>query len=120
MTLSSSALPGKRPGHVRVRRLVGPLVWLLAILSVATFGTTTLPAQGGGAAVQISVDRAAEVSKVSPLIFGVNTASWDEQLFPGTVNNWELTFDQVGVRRVKDAGIRWGGRAQRRSSFRSR
>lgn len=114
MKLSSSALPGRRPGHVRVRRLVGPLVWLLAILSVATFGTTTLPAQGGGAAVQISVDRAAEVSKVSPLVFGVNTASWDEQLFPGTVSNWELTFDQVGVRRVKDAGIRFlrfpGGR----------
>lgn len=113
----SSALRGRSLIPDRFRSLSGALC-LLAILSVAISWLITMllsvPAQGGGAAVRISVDRAAEVSKVSPLIFGMNTACWDEQLFPGTADDWELTFDQVGVRRVKDAGIRFlrfpGGR----------
>ncbi|NLG78730.1 MAG: hypothetical protein GX492_02735 [Firmicutes bacterium] len=121
MMLSSGPLAAPRgrsliPDGSRLPR--GGASCLLAILLVAMFGLITVMittlAQGSGAAVSIAVDRATEVAKVSPLIFGVNTACWDEQLFPGTADNWELTFDQVGVRRVKDAGIRFlrfpGGR----------
>lgn len=85
---------------------------LLSLQGVRHEGTAL--AQGANASVEITVDRGTETSRVSPLIFGVNTACWDEQLFPGTVDDWELTFDQVGIVRVKDAGLRFlrfpGGR----------
>lgn len=100
---------------VQVRRVLAVIIagFLLLSLQGVRHGGTAL-AQGAKAGVEITVDRETEMSRVSPLILGVNTACWDEQLFPGTVDDWELTFDQVGVARVKDAGLRFlrfpGGR----------
>lgn len=117
MTLSSPPVGGTLIADSSHARRGGSLGFL-AVLSATVWAMITVlasvPVQGGGAVVRISVDRGAEISRVSPLLFGVNTACWDEQLFPGTVDEWELTFDQVGVKRVKDAGIRFlrfpGGR----------
>lgn len=94
----------------------------LGLIALALFAGTW---QGGGLSpafaarpasspVEVVVECDSEIGAVSPLLFGVNTACWDEQLFPATCEEWPLTFDQVAVNRVKDAGIRFlrypGGR----------
>ena len=58
-------------------------------------------------AASVAVDAGQVLGPVRPLVFGVNTASWDEQLFPGTGEDWPLRFDQDAVRKVKQAGIRF-------------
>ncbi|NLJ61557.1 MAG: hypothetical protein GX338_11495 [Firmicutes bacterium] len=71
---------------------------------------TSLAASPVTAVVECDV----KTGTVSPLLFGINSACWDEQLFPGTLEDWPLTFDQIAVNRMKQAGIRFirypGGR----------
>ena len=67
----------------------------------------TQPSVQGAAPVAVEVDATHRLGPVPPLVFGVNTASWDEQLFPGSLEDWPLTFDQDALRKVKQAGIRF-------------
>lgn len=69
--------------------------------------TTNVPGASARGEVVVSVDATTVLGPVKPLVFGVNTASWDEQLFPGTMEDWPLTFDQDALRKVKQAGIRF-------------
>ncbi|NLG68186.1 MAG: hypothetical protein GX496_01265, partial [Firmicutes bacterium] len=81
------------------------LVLVLAIgMGVGSMGSTASAAE---ARATVSVDASRVLGPVKPLVFGVNTASWDEQLFPGTMEDWPLTFDQDALRKVKQAGIRF-------------
>jgi len=59
------------------------------------------------ARVEVVVKCDSEIGAVSPLLFGVNTANWDEQLFPATIEDWPLTFDQVAAKRIREAGIQF-------------
>lgn len=89
---------------MRKRALVLAAAWV----AMGT-GVVTMEAPGAAAQpveVMVSVDATNVIGAVKPLVFGVNTASWDEQLFPGTLEGWPLTFDQDAVRKVKQAGIR--------------
>lgn len=81
------------------------LVLMLVIgMGVGSMGSTALATE---ATAMVSVDASRVLGPVKPLVFGVNTASWDEQLFPGTMEDWPLTFDQDALRKVKQAGIRF-------------
>lgn len=55
----------------------------------------------------VKVDATARLGPVHPLVFGVNTASWDEQLFPQSMDSWALSFDQDALRKTKQSGIRF-------------
>lgn len=95
----------------RLRPVFGSTLILLALLGFdIERGGTGLAASHVTAVVECNVKTGA----VSPLLFGVNTACWDEQLFPGTFEDWPLTFDQIAANRMKQAGIRFlrypGGR----------
>lgn len=65
------------------------------------------PVRANAPALTVQVDAASPLGPVKPLVFGINTANWDEQLFPGTFEQWPLTFDQDALRKVKAAGIRF-------------
>lgn len=103
--------------QMRLWIMVGLSLVLLAMLGVSRQRNGTSVASAARSAsspVEVAVDCDSKLGAVSPLLFGVNTACWDEQLFPATAEDWPLTFDQTAVKRVKDAGIRFlrypGGR----------
>lgn len=51
------------------------------------------------------VDAQKVVSTVSPLLYGLNVARWDEDLFPGPSRDMLLDCDRDAIRKVKQAGF---------------
>ncbi|HEX9006108.1 MAG TPA: hypothetical protein VF889_02355, partial [Bacteroidota bacterium] len=70
-------------------------------LVAATFLLTTAQAQ----TVHVRLDNGELLRPVNPLLYGVNTARWDESLFPAPDSMMLLTCDRDAIRKVKDAGI---------------
>jgi hypothetical protein len=59
----------------------------------------------GAQTVHISVDAGTVVREVNPLLYGINTARWDESLFPGPANEMLLTNDRDAIRKIKASGV---------------
>ncbi|MGC8595691.1 MAG: discoidin domain-containing protein [Candidatus Kryptoniota bacterium] len=55
--------------------------------------------------VNVSVEAQNVISTVSPLLYGLNVARWDEDLFPGPSRDMLLDCDRDAIRKVKDAGF---------------
>ncbi len=55
--------------------------------------------------VLVEINAARVLRTVNPLLYGVNTARWDESLFPAPDSMMLLTCDRDAIRKVKDAGI---------------
>ncbi|MHB1050967.1 MAG: discoidin domain-containing protein [Bacteroidota bacterium] len=55
--------------------------------------------------VQVSVDAGSVIRDVNPLLYGINTARWDESLFPGPANEMLLTNDRDAIRKIKASGV---------------
>ncbi|MCU0411486.1 MAG: hypothetical protein MUF82_03000, partial [Bacteroidetes bacterium] len=55
--------------------------------------------------VRISVDASAVVGDINPLLFGINTARWDESLFPGPSTEMLLSSDRDAIAKIKASGI---------------
>lgn len=54
---------------------------------------------------EIRIDAAQTLRPVNPLLFGINTARWDESLFPGPTEEMLLTCDRDAIRKIKASGV---------------
>lgn len=73
------------------------LFTLLLICSVVII----LPAQS----VRVSVNADKQIRSVNPLLYGINTARWDESLFPGPTDEMLLTCDRDAIQKIKASGV---------------
>ncbi|MFA6541036.1 MAG: discoidin domain-containing protein, partial [Bacteroidota bacterium] len=55
--------------------------------------------------VQIKINAGKVIREVNPLLYGINTARWDESLFPGPSNEMLLTCDRDAIGKIKSSGV---------------
>jgi alpha-L-arabinofuranosidase len=73
----------------------------LLSLSLIVYLSILLPAQS----VRISVNASKQIHRVNPLLYGINTARWDESLFPGPADEMLLTCDRDAIQKIKASGV---------------
>ena len=56
--------------------------------------------------VKVRVDASTTLHPIHPLFYGVNTARWDESLFPGPTNEMLLTCDRNAIAKIKASGVK--------------
>ncbi len=71
-----------------------------AVLS-AVWAIVSLQAQP----VHVQVDADRMIRSINPLLYGINTARWDESLFPGPSSEMLLTCDQDAIRKIRASGV---------------
>lgn len=71
---------------------------IAAVLLMADVGSTQ--------PVRVEVDASKVLRTLHPLFYGVNTARWDESLFPGPTNEMLLTCDRDAIAKIKASGIK--------------
>ena len=54
--------------------------------------------------VRVEVDAARPVRPINPWLYGINTANWDESLFPGRTGEMLLKSDRDAIARIKASG----------------
>lgn len=55
--------------------------------------------------VRIEIDGTKPTRPIHPWIYGINTASWDESLFPGATKEMLLTADRDAIAKIKASGV---------------
>ena len=55
--------------------------------------------------VKVDIDAGATIGHVNPWLYGINTARWDESLFPGPTDEALLTADRDAIDKIKSSGI---------------
>lgn len=55
--------------------------------------------------VRVHIDAGATVGHVNPWLYGINTARWDESLFPGPPGDALLTADRDAIGKIRSSGI---------------
>ena len=55
--------------------------------------------------VSVEVDAGRFVRTVNPLLFGLNTARWDESLFPAASDRMLLSCDRDAIAKVRASGV---------------
>jgi hypothetical protein len=55
--------------------------------------------------VAVTVNAGVALYPVNPLLYGINTARWDESLFPGKPDEMLLTCDRDAIAKIKASGI---------------
>ena len=53
----------------------------------------------------VSVDAGKGVTTIHPWLYGINTARWDESLFPGPTSEMLLSADRDAIEKIKASGI---------------
>ncbi len=56
--------------------------------------------------VKVQVDASTVLRSLHPLFYGVNTARWDESLFPGPTDEMLLTCDRDAIAKLKASGVK--------------
>ena len=86
-------------------------LWLVLIFiasAVMAYGkeptSPSLVLEAGEVAL-VRIDASAPRGTINPLLYGLNTARWDESLFPYPSNQMLLTCDRDAIRKVKEAGV---------------
>lgn len=54
---------------------------------------------------RVSIDAGKVVSTINPWLYGINTARWDESLFPGPTSEMVLNTDRDAIEKIKASGI---------------
>jgi hypothetical protein len=67
-------------------------VWLLSSLSLAQ-------------TVRVSIDAGRSVRSINPWLYGINTARWDESLFPEPADDMLLSADRDALKKIKASGV---------------
>ncbi|MCX6143393.1 MAG: discoidin domain-containing protein [Ignavibacteriales bacterium] len=75
------------------------LVATLAVSLPLTFCSS--PAQQ----VKIAIDAGKIVRPINPWLYGINTARWDESLFPGPTDEMLRTADRDAIEKIKASGV---------------
>ncbi|MFH0989976.1 MAG: discoidin domain-containing protein [bacterium] len=55
--------------------------------------------------IRIEVDAAKKIRAINPWLYGINTARWDESLFPEHPDEMLLTADRDAIKKIKASGI---------------
>jgi len=71
------------------------ILFLLLIFSHAATGQD----------VNVRIDAGRIVGHVNPWLYGINTARWDESLFPGTSGDALLSADRDAIKKIRASGI---------------
>ena len=53
----------------------------------------------------VRVDAGKPLSTINPWLYGINTARWDESLFPDPASEMLLTADRDAIRKIAESGI---------------
>lgn len=69
------------------------------------FANTCSGSAAGSDDVRVDIDAGKIVENVHPLLYGINTARWDESIFPGPPEDRLLTADRDAIRKIRDAGF---------------
>ncbi len=75
-------------------KLTGILAMAIAVVQVADAQT-----------LRIEIDAAHTVRKINPFIYGINTARWDESLFPAPWSEMLETCDRDAIGKIKTSGV---------------
>lgn len=71
------------------------LLWIILVFSSASIAQQ----------VSIHIDAAKIVARVNPWLYGINTARWDESLFPGPPGDLLLSADRDAISKIRSSGI---------------
>ncbi len=55
--------------------------------------------------VMLTIEAGSILGPINPLLYGLNTARWDESLFPSSVDRMLLTCDRDAIAKVKASGV---------------
>ena len=58
-----------------------------------------------GQSIDFRVDAEKILGQINPLLYGINTARWDESLFPGPVDEMLLTCDRDAIGKIRASGV---------------
>ena len=76
-------------------RIILHLFWIAFAIS-----PTTVAQQ-----VKVRIDAGTTIARVNPWLYGINTARWDESLFPGPPGDALLTADRDAISKIRASGI---------------
>ena len=54
---------------------------------------------------RVEIDAGKALTPINPLLYGINTARWDESLFPGPSNEMLSTADRDAIAKIKASGV---------------
>ena len=74
------------------------MVFLMTAVSLTT-------AVSYSQSVTVKVDASKHISKITPYLYGLNVARWDEDLFPGPAKDMLLDCDRDAIRKVIAGGF---------------
>lgn len=60
---------------------------------------------GAAQTVRVTLDANKTIRTINPLLYGINTARWDESLFPGKTDEMLLTADRDAIEKIKTSGV---------------
>lgn len=112
-------LTGRFSGRGVPGRATAPLAMAMAAVAVAagagaflTLGPNVLGAGGTGNSgspgtptVTVTVDTAQKLGRTNWLLFGINTAHWDQTVFPGPASDMLLSANREVITRVRESGV---------------
>ena len=55
--------------------------------------------------VRVEIDAGRTIRTIHPWLYGINTARWDESLFPGPSNEMLLSADRDAIAKIKASGV---------------
>jgi hypothetical protein len=58
-----------------------------------------------GQALHVSVDAGRSLRSINPWLYGINTARWDESLFPEPADDMLLSADRDALQKIKASGV---------------
>ena len=53
----------------------------------------------------VSVDAGKGITTIHPWLYGINTARWDESLFPGPTSEMLMNADRDAIEKIRASGI---------------
>ena len=74
---------------------------IVLLITLVLSGCVSLSAQTS----RIEIDAGKTVRAINPWLYGINTARWDESLFPGPTDEMLLTADRDAIGKIKASGI---------------
>jgi len=54
---------------------------------------------------RVQIDANKILHPINPWLYGINTARWDESLFPGPTDEMLMTADRDAIEKIKASGV---------------
>ncbi|MBE3576726.1 MAG: discoidin domain-containing protein [Limnochordales bacterium] len=104
---SSRAVFGLAPAALAVVAAASVFGGMFLALAPGVWGegSTGGSVSPGTSTVTVTVETARKFARTNPLLFGINTAHWDETIFPGPASDMLLSANREVIGRVREAGV---------------